>query len=183
MNAAILCPGPSVQNYPLNGDLRVSEMSPTKPRPYDVIVGVNRAASLHACDFWCLLDHYTYDLLPVIGKPTIVCHASIYNSMVREFPAANSHVHLALENIDENFQICNWRTWSASLAIVVAFTQGVDLIECYGMDWVGTSDWDGFSQTQQRRSAKRWLAERKLFGQIRDWLGARGCTVRRVGVQ
>ncbi len=182
MNAAVLCPGPSVQNYPINGDLRLSEASPIEPRAYDLVVGVNRAAGLQHCDFWCLLDHYTYDLLPVIGKPTIVCHASIYHSMVREYPASKDHGHLALENIDENFQICNWRTWSASLAIVVAFTQGVDLIECYGMDWVGTTDWDGFTHRTHRRSAKRWLGEQKLFGEIRDWLGARGCTVRRVGV-
>ena len=183
MNAAVLCPGPSVQNYPVNGDLRLSETSPNDPRAYDVIVGVNRAASLHACDFWCLLDHYTYALRPVIGQPTICCHASIYSNMLAAYPAAKDHPHLALENITENFQICNWRTWSASLAIVVAFIQGADLIECYGMDWVGTTDWDGFTQTQHRRSAKRWLGEQKLFGEIRDWLGARGCTVRRVGVQ
>lgn len=182
MNAAVLCPGPSVQRFPANGDLRLSERHPERPQPYDVVVGVNRAASLHACDFWCLLDHYTYDLRPVIGRPTICCHASIYSNMTKAYPAAKDHKFLALENIPENFQICNWRTWSASLAIVVAFINGASLIECYGMDWRGAADWDGFTHERHRRTAKRWIAEQKLFEQIREWLGPRGCTIRRVGV-
>ena len=182
MNAAVLCPGPSVQRYPINGDLRVSEFSP-EPRPYDLIVGVNRAATLHACDFWCLLDHYTFALdPPVIGTPTIVCHAAIYNAMAREFPEAKNHKHLSLENINEDFQTCNWRNWSASLGIMVAVINGANVVECYGMDWCGTDDWDGFNHEKHRRGTKRWASERKLFQQMTDWLAERGCVLRRVGV-
>lgn len=182
MNAAVLCPGASVQRYPQNGELRMSEACP-EPRAYDLVVGVNRAAGLHACDFWCLLDHYTYGLQPaVIGRPTIVCHASIYNSMTKEYPEAKSHDHLALENIHEDFQTCNWRTWSASLAIVVAYIRGAAVVDCYGMDWRGTEDWDGFNHHKHRRGVKRWAAERQLFECIQKWLAGRGCVVRRVGV-
>lgn len=182
MNAAVLCPGPSVQRYPINGDLRLGELSPTVPRAYDVVVGVNRAATLYPCDFWCLLDHYTYALRPVIGKPTICCHAAIYNNMCAAYPEAKTHGHVALENIPLPFDKVVWRTWSATTAVVVAHLQGADVIDCYGMDWVGSSDWDGFTHEKHRRTSKRWASERKLMQQIQDWLATLGCTVRRVGV-
>lgn len=189
MNAAVLCPGASVQRYPKSVELRVSEAC-TVPRAYDLVVGVNRAAGLFPCDFWCLLDHYTFNLKPtVIGRPTIVCHASIRNSMTKEFPDAKLHKHIALETLDPDPDIdpelaknCIWRTWSASLAIIVAFVNGAAVVDCYGMDWRGTDDWDGFNHPQHRRGTRRWVAEQHLFEKIQDWLAGLGCVVRRVCV-
>ncbi len=182
MIAAVLSPGPSLLRYPAHDLLRVSEATGGKPRPYDVVVGVNRAAGLHACDFWCLLDHYTYGLTEVIGKPTIVCHASIFRSMGQAYAAAKLHPHLSLENIKLEHGTVDWRTYSAMLAIAVAFLQGAELIECYGMDWKGAADYDGHTNDKQRRNARRWETERKLFDRLCDMFAPKGCIIRRVGL-
>ncbi len=167
MKAAVLCPGPSVQQFTPDG--------------FDVIVGVNRTVGLFACSFWCLLDHYTYDLLPPIGKPTICCHAAIYRGMTQAYPAAKEHPHIPIESIEVEHNLVKWRTWSASCAIIVAFWKGATAIHCWGMDWTGSKDWDGFTHSKHRRSEKRWTCERKLFGEIKDMLEARGCTLIREG--
>ncbi len=183
MKAAVCSPGPSVQRYPINGELRISEKCAGSARPYDIVVGVNRAAGMVRCDYWCMLDHFTYDLIPVIGRPVIVCHAGIYSSMRTAYAQAKEHRHLSIETIPlEYSEPIAWRTWSATCAIVTAFHVGATVIECYGMDWLGTTDSDGFTHPKHRRSSKRWASEKKLFDRMVPWLAAQGCHVQRVGL-
>lgn len=167
MTAAILCPGPSVSKFVPAGE---------------VLFAVNRAATFFRCDVWCAGD------LPlvqktreqVIGLPLLFTddntagqlqtHGPNWPGSVRTFGTLRDFLD------PERPQ---WSMFSFTAAVVLAAALGHTRIACYGCDWSGDADFDGWREAGNR-SEDRWSCERGIFGALQIVLKARGIDVQRV---
>lgn len=161
MNARILCPGPSLAAY----------------EPDDFggpIIGINRAATAYACDWWACIDLETVlaNAKQVKGKPGLLTnHAT-----------AQSLPHFAEIRLIESLFDAWPRTpaaysiYSATSGAVLAAALGATVIDVYGCDLAGTLDWDG-TAAGKWRTDDRWKSERELWMLLRDVLAGRGVTL------
>jgi hypothetical protein len=170
MNACVLCPGPSLGRF--LGD-------PSRPQ-YDLTIGVNRAVEAISCDYWVALDTCTFGLTMVVGKPMLVTGKGHYRQMCRRWPAAEEFEHLDLMGLTTKHLPSRWRTKSFLTAIVLAYTKGATEIDCYGVDWKGSADFDGRTFPEQKRTEKRWAKESRSFEELKAALRRRGVTVARM---
>ena len=182
--AAVLCPGPSLVAYP----------GPAAYTP-GCRVAVNRAAGRVASDFWICLDAHTFrwvqeDFGGPVGSPVLVCEHSARNAIVSEYPSAAEMVHLSVREIFPgpiDGRVV-WRPYGFAVAIVLA----ADLtappsgrprrIDCWGIDWSGLADFDGFSHQSQKRGLDRWAKDRRTFDRLAELLAAEGVRLERRGV-
>jgi len=171
MKACVLCPGPSLAG--LIGE-------PIRER-YDLIVGVNRAVELLECDYWVALDTRTFGITNVSGKPILVTSSVHYRKMCQEWPRAREFEHLDHKTLVQRKLSPGWSTKGLLTAVVLACAKGATNIDCYGVDWKGTADFDGKTFPRQKRTRKRWEKETRRFGQLSQALAKRGVMVRRVG--
>jgi hypothetical protein len=177
MNAVILCPGPSLAMYYGGGDL---------------VLGVNRAATLHPCDVWVALDWRSRGegiaaggveawARHVIGNPRLV---------IGRDGNASLHAH----NIPWRGDVCEieswwdgyksvkgWSLYSATTALMYAHHRGATTIETYGVDWSGANDWDGVL-AGGTRTEQRWERERNIWGGVAGYLEQQGTKVKRYGI-
>jgi hypothetical protein len=173
--AALLCPGPSLAAFPgRNG--------------YDVVLGVNRAARRVPCDYWVFLDaHVPRDFGPPAGRPTLVSRACALRRVTRGLAAgqakwAEGLEHFPLEDLPKPASWpSKWDNLSLLAALALAVHLGAVEIECWGVDWDGVRDWDGYSDARQNRTETRWSRERDLFNAIVVGLAAKGIRVSRRG--
>ena len=165
---AILCPGPSLREF---GDRE----------GYDVRIGVNRAVEAYRCDYWVALDRRTFGMTKPLGRPTLVSHDSAYRQMCRQWPEAETFPHLSYQSLDPLSPRVRWRKFSATTALVLASHLGASSIDCWGADWTGETDFDGYTHRRQNRTLSRWRQEARLWQTVCELLAERGATVRRVG--
>jgi len=171
---AVACPGPS--------------LAATAPEAQqaDVVIAVNRACCAAAADFWVALDAYTYDWVAEAGgpllrnacRPAIVCSAAALRRIAakHDLPAA----FLDRAGLPAgDFKAIRWSRYSWATAMILAGAIRPQRIDCYGMDWSGGADYDGFTHKRQRRTDSRWNEERDMFARIADILTARGTAVMR----
>jgi hypothetical protein len=197
MKAAILCPGPSVNDFPRHW------------RDYDLRLGVNRTPLCFAVDWWVATDdrilktfrppyvpklftqketEYRLSKQPDFRiKPTM-----LYESLFDEFP--NTGHWCEVHGLTESERRCcelggkhNWSFLSATAALVLAAHLGATQIDIFGADWKGTGDWDGFEydypgeEAHRTRNAERWeTREKPCWNRWVAKLKARGIEVNRL---
>lgn len=177
MNAVLLCPGPSLVNYPGGGEL---------------VLGVNRAATIHRCDVWVCCDwiyegtasttnggvKYLRD--QVIGSPTLVIGSDGHSSLKRHNIYWPNVVEVESWWGDYDPHGMGWTLYSATTALMYAHHRGAKTIDVYGVDWSGTKDWDGTPAGGTRTDA-RWESERGIWKRLTGYLEQRGTKVKRYG--
>lgn len=172
IRAAILCPGPSIERFPGRDAGRFS-----------ILIGVNRAVQRVYCDYWSMLDgDLTFGIAAnPIGFPTILCDYNLWRKVQKLHPErSEKHAHVATQDITIPKRPIKWHTWSATAAIALAVHLGARDIECWGMDWTGVKDFDGYSHALSDRSESRWNREAQCYRALCDYLAEEhGAIVRR----
>lgn len=156
---AVLCSGSSIELYP-GGD------------EYDAVIGVNRAATRHRCDYWVCIDGPAAVLkIPgakVIGEPVVLEswkrteNAKFRVMFIKGIPGYTT----------------SWGNKSSLAAVAFAIRLGAEEIDCYGMDWEGSCDWDG--RYTQNRSNGRWSSERSMVELMQKEAKEHGVRIRRI---
>jgi len=175
--AAILCPGPSLAR--VTREFLAGE-------GYGLVIGVNRAVQALPCDAWVMLDDHTFEMgmsgNGVIGRPLLVCNPHDWRRITKRISAEQAAEFRVFhpQEIDVDRKRARWHTWSFTAAIAYAHHAGARQIECWGNDWAGESDWDGyFKEGVQQRQPERWEREKKVFDALVETLNELGTTVTR----
>ena len=168
MKAAVLCPGPSLpKEFDRTG--------------YDHVIAVNRAALSTDADYIILPDDYTLGWLTANAlrrRPVIVSSLHKYRQMIDSLWIA---LHSPFLERDIHWlEVPGYQWWTKSLttALVLAAWMGADEIECVGVDWKGTKDFDGFTDSSQQRTDERWTKERLMARAVVAKLAEQGVTVK-----
>lgn len=157
MKTAILCPGPSLcQTYPGAG--------------YDLVIGINRAATAFGVDVWVASDLplILAEFGNVIGNPPLFTRDETLDSLIRrayQRPISCCPFSQLACPVD------GWQTFTACAALVLAGRLGARRIHAYGADWNDRADFDGKSPPGRRRDAGRWEQERRIWDQVVEWVG------------
>lgn len=148
MNISILCPGPSLRLY--------------RPGCEGVVIGVNRAATIHACDVWAATDRPLIDRTQPIGTPTLLTIAATRDSLScrgRPWPyLVVTHCGIGMKDNART----PWTRYTATAALHYAGWLGATHVDVYGCDWSGTKDWDG-EEAGCNRTDDRWAEEREIW--------------------
>ena len=167
--AAVLCPGESLRFF-LGRD------------GYDPVIAVNRAAGAYHADYWVCLDQNSFEACQPVGRPTIVCAHATYNGICARWPDARHHDwKLHKPGAVETHQI-PWAKYSATTALELAARLGATQVDCYGIDWNGTEDFDGYEHAEHNRTAERWADEGRIFADLTAELHRRGVRIRRITI-
>lgn len=163
MNAAILCPGPSLASAP--------------GQPCDLRIGINRAVLHQRCDWWSMVDDYpyrnyrpSYPLCVFTIKETLRRLGSIDEPTV---------LHEDLYGFAPTSPALSWSTYSHSAALILAAFLGATEIHVAGCDMAGIADFDGTTDPHNRRDDARWKVERAVIASVDRWLVDRGIEVSR----
>lgn len=170
MNIALLCPGPSLADFPgVSG--------------FDRTIGVNRAALAHPCDVWACGDYPLIERVrhQVIGKPELFT-AAVSAAHLRDH---STHWPGDVVEFEWLYGVCpaewRWDHFTATASLVYAAWRGVKRIDVYGCDWAGTGDWDD-TQAGGNRNDARWDLERGIWQNVlTPWLNKQGITINRHG--
>lgn len=150
MRVTILCPGPSLRLY--------------RPGCEGMTIGVNRAATVHACDVWAATDWPLIRETRPLGTPTLLTIEATRESLSRRgrpWPyLVVTHCGLVNETVTNAKH--PWTRYTATAALFYAGWLGADRIDVYGCDWSGTKDWDG-EDAGENRSDNRWAEERDIW--------------------
>lgn len=178
-NAAIICPGPSHSLYPGADN-------------YDVIVGVNGAASVYVCDWWCFCDYDQYANQVAQGCPALFIKDSVRDEMMKHRPdlvgAFDTELtvpHSAVQWSDHAWimngvqMTCRWNSFSGLAALGLMEYLGVRRADVYGADMAGTTDMHGVEKANDRRP-ERWEIERELWQVLVGRLLKEDITVQRI---
>lgn len=167
MKTALLCPGPSLADY--------------QPADHELVVGVNRAVSVTPCDFFVFLDDRPFYSATPPNEPCLVTSGMIYRRFVRKGLVSSARPFIDRANLNYGGK-SPWGRFSATNALILLENLGATEIECFGVDMVGTKDWDGFGHDKDKRDVARWKEEANLWNQLTEYLAARGVSVTRQGV-
>lgn len=159
MNAALLCPGPSLtQTYP-----------PAAGR-HDVNIGVNRAVLAFRCHWWAFVDWQTY-----IETGRQACRTFVSRTADRELRRRTGDFtpDLTFESIDldRTRNSIRWGMFSATAALFLASHLGATSVDVYGADWTNEPDYDGHRTERDRRTVERWADERIVWDRTIEHLG------------
>jgi len=169
MTAAILCPGPSLVR--------------SVPAPADLTIAVNRAIAFSSADVWAAGDipMLCEDRPNIIGRPELFTAANTAAYLRDHGPAWRGKV-TEFESLFDYLNSSNlsWTLFTFTAAIVFAAHAGAKLIEIFGCDWTGQSDYDGWAKAGNRTD-ERWKLEREIYARLTDSLAARGIEVKRIG--
>jgi len=177
VTASILCPGPSLAQW--------------APRPSDdehqITIAVNRAILAGPADWLVALDAHTIgmmDEIPRVGR--LLTGMAVWGEIETCFPAFAARV----EHVPKSSLRTDWLPQkkmgkflgkSFFVAIILAAQLGADLIECWGADFGGVADFDGYTSPRQKRDDGRWRRERELYEGLVQRLSLRGhCVCRMV---
>lgn len=176
MKAAILCPGPSLEKFPGRDG-------------FDLLIGVNRAATKIAVDVWACgdwpLQQQVYE--NVIGSPILFTALNSSETILHGFTDApqrhpcvpwRGEVRI-FENIDPGIKSVDWDFFTFNAAIGYAVVAGANQIKAFGADWSGTKDFDGV-EAGNTRTIDRWQLERWMFAEMKKELAQRGISLERI---
>lgn len=159
---------------------------------FDLRIGVNRAATVHACDWWVAGDEqaiwrHTKDPDAerqglVIGRPGVFTLSPAWAAIMHGDKALfDSFREWFNWDSDRARAICpppQWDQWSAGAAIILAAHCGATELHIFGMDMAGSVDFAGFNDPGgSRYNPPRWETERKIMPVLLDWIAGRGCRV------
>ena len=163
----MLCPGPSLASF----DGCCSD--------YDITIGVNRAASAYACDYYVALDAKSYEMAAPLGEPVIVTVKHSLAEMCQRHPELTGRAWMPYS--DAGCDIAsNFGAFSSTAALVLAHHLGASTVHVYGADMAGEADFDGYENPQNRRDALRWAKEARQWVALVDELAGKGTRVVRV---
>lgn len=174
MNVAILCPGPSLAKWPDSMLLTYRER-----------LGINRAVLRVPCTQWVTADFNPFEKTKLDKTPPIWTSENI----VHLFPAGSATAYETLGgkypflvNTYSPDGVVDWRSYSATAALIVAAHLGAARIDVYGADWTNEPDFDGKSINQgpKERDAERWKSERQIWDAVGGDLTQRGISVNRI---
>ena len=175
VTASILCPGPSVAGY---------TPPPRMDDEQQIVIAVNRGILAGPADWLVALDAHTIGMMediPEVGR--LLTGVAAWGEIETCFPAFAARVEHAPKSSLRTDWLPRANTFlghSFLVAIILAAQLGADLIECYGADFGGEQDFDGYTSPRQKRDAGRWRRERELFDLLSDALMLRGHVVSRV---
>lgn len=150
---AILCSGPSLPHFR------------AVPRSYDVVVAVNQASLFGPHDWYVAHDRESFDRFP--GKPAVgICTHQAILDLYRAggLPAMRPGLRgIALLDLPQ----VGWNYRNASMfgAMALAVHLGASDADLFGVDWCGTTSFDGTPQ-QAGRDPVRWQAEAEQYGRL-----------------
>lgn len=166
MTTAILCPGPSL----------LKTFSGHK----GLTIGVNRAATVFSCDIWAALDFplIVSQRQHVLGTSAVMtCRETRRSLECRKIQYSWHIVEDLFDYCPHSMRYCGF---SATSALILAAKLGATQINVYGADWTDAPDFDGYSHPGMTRNETRWNNERKIWGDVSQWLADRGVTVKRI---
>jgi len=158
---AVLCSGPSLSEFL------------AAPVRHDLIVGVNRAAVAHPCDYWAFNDAETFGYFEPLGRP--VCFTS--NAAFERIEPRDRDVFRWLFYAQINTTCRSdpgWTQFTVTVALVLCDYLKARRVTLYGCDQMGTGDFDGPAPTPVIRTPERWSNERHKFDHVAAWLESRG---------
>jgi hypothetical protein len=170
MRVALVCPGPSSDRF-------------ATAALYELAICVNRAATRFRADVWAAGDTPMVEQYgqAVIGTPALLTSSVTASTLLnsgKSWPGETIE-HESL--VSECPLTLQWDLFSSTIALVYAAARGATRIECYGMDWTGTADFDGV-QAGGNRTPERWELERAIVcNRLMPWLAQRGIEFERVG--
>jgi hypothetical protein len=161
--AAILCSGPSLQ-----------ASWAWRKHPYDHIIGVNAAVEFWPTDWWCAGD---WEALTWFKRPPKVGICSIGDALrhVREKTIKVQFPH-------EHLQMIAWedlaihQRFSSIMAVGLAHKLGATVIDYFGDDKAGLTDYTGKVDPHREDSA-RWADEKAQLAQVLQWAGQQGLEI------
>lgn len=165
---------------------------------FDLRIGVNRAATVHACDWWSVGDQQAFwrHLTDpdnerhgmVIGRPRVITMSDTWGgvqganrALFNEFPEWMTWEKLR----DTACPPQEWDCYSSTIALVLAGHLGGAgcQITAFGCDMGGLSDFAGYT-AESRFNDIRWENERRIWTRLVDWLGETfGIVTRRIVAQ
>jgi hypothetical protein len=169
VKAAVICFGESSRLFP--GDF------------CGLTIAVNRAALQFRADVWAAGDEPMLRTVSqhVLGTPIWLTTAGTAALARDHGPAWRGQQVVEFESLNRIID-STWLPWTlftVTAAVVYAASRGATEVECYGMDWKGEQDADGWKEAGNR-SDERWKLEAGLFHRLQDELQKRGCQVTRV---
>ena len=170
MTTRILCPGPSLARY------QADDFA-------GVVIGVNRAAVAHCCDYWVAGDDLAVAKIGqnVLGRPLLFTTGDVLGQ-IRDGRLAWTGQVRRWEELYEELPPSPpaWTLFSLTAAIALAAWLRFDRIEIFGCDWTIAGDFDGDVSTISGRSEQRWAHERERYDALCVRLAARGVSVIRI---
>lgn len=169
MRAALLSCGPSLAAY-----------QPDDRHAW--VIGVNRAATAHRCDWWSAMDapliveHRAW----LIGDPLLWTLTETRQTVERKGISLDGLDYCRANN-RYGGDIKVWGHYSATAALWLARHIGVTHLDVWGVDMAGEDDWDGYRWKYASRKPARWERERELWDQTVAALKADGIEVARHG--
>lgn len=154
MNATLLCPGPSLERY-----------DPMDRSGW--VVGVNRAATVHACDVWAATDWPLVLKYRPMGQPALLTIKASREALERK---GEAWPHLVITHCGMAGEVVTnakhpWTSFSATAALYYLGWMGVERIDVYGADMAGELDWDGVKGGTGRND-NRWARERVIWDDL-----------------
>ena len=134
MNISILSAGPSLRQT-FNPDQR-----------YDLRIGVNGAASVFCCDWWCAGDGQTFAETTPVGFPVLFTMTKDDGHLRRAGVAGRLLKHRVVEwgpILTRSGAPSCAQNWSVTMAVVLAVDLGARHIDLFGHDMKGTVDCNG----------------------------------------
>lgn len=170
MRAVLLSAGPSLAAY--------------QPRSDGApVFAVNRVAAFHACDYWLAGDDQTIrrhciegpEL--VIGTPCVVTLQPSIDWAERTDKALHArHAWLAWETLRNSTNPPEgWCNFSAPIAFMLAVHLGVTMLDVWGVDMAGETDFRG--DAHHRFRGTRWDRERTNWDLLFRWAKRIGVAV------
>lgn len=172
MRHAILCPGPSLNDF-------------NSADQYDCITGVNAAAEVHPCDWWCAVDEVTlHNVKPMRPPDGIITYSK--NSFIARKRHPGCQV-VGTEVLAET--LCRFqmervakRMGAYGAVIALAFVAGwlgAKHADVYGCDMYGSTYHDG-APIRGSRASQGWEFEISKWNELADALKDYGVTFNRV---
>ena len=176
VTASILCPGPSLAGY---------TQRPPDDDERQIVIAVNRGVLAGPADWLVALDAHTIGMMEDIPRVGwLLTGIAAWAEIETCFPAFAARV----EHVPKAWLRTAWlpraNTFlghSFLVAIILAAHLGADRIECWGADFGGVADFDGYTSPRQKRDAGRWRCERELYDELVRQLSLRGHCVCRIG--
>lgn len=155
MRVAILAPGPGLERYKDDG--------------YGLRIGVNRAVTRFACDWWAALDYQTIGEVTPCGWPMVFTTAESVAALARRGVTLDGYLTFE-ELVTDISRDTRWPMYSATAAIALAQSLGASSIDVWGAPMIGESDFDGTTGLRNNRSRERWALERRIVACLFHWL-------------
>lgn len=163
-DCAVLCCGPSLIDF-----LR-------RPKPHDLVIGVNRTAAAYPCGVWAFGDCEAFRAYEPVGVPVIL--TSRYAAYrLRNDERLCGYVGGIVFVEDLNVPLpgrYDETTYTSLVAVAYAVHRGARRITMYGCDLQGVYDWDGAASIGPNRNDRRWSHEAERLAEAAHWLGQRG---------